>query len=250
MPSFPITGRFAASPRALTPLRGWLKIQFDDPRLEEKVSTQKSRQPISEIEPLAESEDGALTFVASSALAKGLSYATEARIFVARSQIVRILDAVRNRVLDWALDLEEQGITGEGMSFSPDEKAQAIKSHFNFGTFNIVHGPVGVLGDVSESTVTQTINTPMESLANDLRALSDLAAGLDDPSGIVVAVAAERAAIAAASAQPSVTLVERLIGGLSSIVQGIAALSPAWATVTDAAVKLGLNIGLPGSSHP
>jgi hypothetical protein len=59
------------------------------------------------------------------------------------------------------------------------------------------------------------------TLAEILHALSELAARLDDPSGIVVATAAERAAVAAASSQPDVTLEERLIGGLSSFGQGL-----------------------------
>lgn len=234
--------------KGFNPLQGWLKIQFENPELEERVSTQKSRQPISEIETLAEIEDGSLTFAISSAFTKGsLSYATEARIFVARSQIVRILDAAKNRVLSWALALEEHGILGEGISFSPDEKVQATNADFQFSTHYTVHGNVGILGDVSESSVTQNIPGPMDPLAELLHALSDRAAKLDEPNGMVVALAAERAAVAAASSRPNATFVERLVGGMSSAVQGIAALAPAWAAVSSEAAKLGLNIGLPGS---
>ena len=229
------------------PVQGrWLKIQFPNQEFEERVSTQKSLQPISEIEQYAEVEDGSLAFTASSALAMGLRYATEARLFVSRSQIVRILDAVRNRVLDWALALEEQGITGEGISFSRDEKVQATTSDFHFTTYH-VHAPVAVLGDVSDGSVIQNVNAPMEALAKELHALSELAANLNDPRGIVVTAAADRAAAAATAPQPDTTLIERLIGGMSSLVQGIAALGPAWVAVTTEAAKMGLKIGLPGS---
>lgn len=40
-------------------------------------------------------------------------------------QLVRVLDAVKSKVLDWALDLEAKGIVGEGMSFSEKEKETA-----------------------------------------------------------------------------------------------------------------------------
>lgn len=37
----------------------------------------------------------------------------------------RILGAVRNQVLNWALQLEKEGILGEGMSFTSQERQQA-----------------------------------------------------------------------------------------------------------------------------
>jgi len=103
--------------KALNPVRGWLKIEFEDPHLEEQLSTQKSRQPISQIQEMAQSTDGTLTFLAPSALVGRIQFAHDPRIFVARSQIVSILDGVRNRVLDWALALEERGVLGDGLSF-------------------------------------------------------------------------------------------------------------------------------------
>jgi hypothetical protein len=51
-----------------------------------------------------------------------------------------VLNAVRNRILDWALKLEEEGILGKGMTFSKDEKkaASSISIANNYGSF--VHG--------------------------------------------------------------------------------------------------------------
>jgi alkylation response protein AidB-like acyl-CoA dehydrogenase len=68
---------------------------------------------------------------------------------VDRAALAGILDSVRTRVLDWALQLEQDGILGEGMSFtnSDKQKAQATQSIY-------IQNFTGVLGDVSESTVT------------------------------------------------------------------------------------------------
>jgi hypothetical protein len=52
---------------------------------------------------------------------------------VSRSSIVGMIAAVRNAVLDWTLKLEEDGILGEGLTFSAREKETA--SHGNY-TFN------------------------------------------------------------------------------------------------------------------
>lgn len=72
-----------------------------------------------------------------------------------RSQIAEILDAIRNTILEWALKLESEGILGNELSFSDDEKQKASSStviqhveNFNFQ---------GILGSVTESNLTQNL---------------------------------------------------------------------------------------------
>jgi hypothetical protein len=57
-------------------------------------------------------------------------------LLIAPSEFIRILDRVRNTVLDWALKLEEQGIKGDNLSFTPEEKVKASTINYNF------HGPI------------------------------------------------------------------------------------------------------------
>jgi hypothetical protein len=56
-------------------------------------------------------------------------------------------EAVRDRLLDWSIELEKRGIMGENMSFDKGEKEKAQQQ-----TFNIQHF-TGVLGDVNHSNV-------------------------------------------------------------------------------------------------
>lgn len=84
--------------------------------------------------------------------------------------ITSIIDTVRTRVLEWALALEEEGVLGEGLTFSSKEKEIAEKSM----TINNIGNFQGVFGNVSESTVTQTnhlvVNSgDFNSLAEHLR---------------------------------------------------------------------------------
>jgi hypothetical protein len=58
-----------------------------------------------------------------------------------------MIEVVRDRLLDWSIELEKRGITGENMSFDQQEK-QAARSQI----FNIQHF-TGVLGNVSHSNV-------------------------------------------------------------------------------------------------
>lgn len=69
---------------------------------------------------------------------------------ISRIYVSKAIDAVRNTILEWSLRLEQQGILGEGMKFSPEEKAIAMTSQYiHINSFQ------GILGDVAGSTVTQ-----------------------------------------------------------------------------------------------
>lgn len=58
-----------------------------------------------------------------------------------------VVEAVRDRLLDWSVELEKRGITGENMSFEEQEKKAAHKQTFNIQNFS------GVLGDITQSQV-------------------------------------------------------------------------------------------------
>lgn len=46
-------------------------------------------------------------------------------VYFSKNVIIGILEGVRNSVLDWAIKLEGEGILGEGVSFTMEEKAKA-----------------------------------------------------------------------------------------------------------------------------
>jgi hypothetical protein len=60
--------------------------------------------------------------------------------FVSRASIANVLGAVRNTVLNWALQLEADGVLGEGLAFSDSEVEVAAKQGYNMNNF---YGPVG-----------------------------------------------------------------------------------------------------------
>jgi hypothetical protein len=62
-------------------------------------------------------------------------------------QLKGLLSAVKDKLLDWSLELETRGIIGENMSFDEKERKSAQGQVFNIQHF------AGVLGDVSHSSV-------------------------------------------------------------------------------------------------
>lgn len=57
-----------------------------------------------------------------------------------------VVDAVRNKVLVWALDLEANGVLGEGMSFTPQEQQQAQQQELQLAPVTHIHIEGGVHG--------------------------------------------------------------------------------------------------------
>ena len=114
---------------------------FEDNKMAAAVSRRANAQSIAEIENLLEKDDGKsayqMPFSASveSQLRKAISFDTQITLFIPSTNIVKIIDAVRNIVLNWAMKLEEDGILGEGLSFTSDEKEIATNTEYNITNF-------------------------------------------------------------------------------------------------------------------
>jgi hypothetical protein len=73
--------------------------------------------------------------------------------------LVAVIDTVRTLILEWAIELEKAGITGEGMSFSNEEKKSAqasdgLSMHIgSIGTFTGVLGAQNTAGDITSSVI-------------------------------------------------------------------------------------------------
>ena len=109
-------------------------------------------QPVSGLEALSDSEAIVLpltrdcNFPLEGGLGMDLSH-WQQQVQFSSVQLKALLDAIKNKLLDWSLELETRGITGENMSFDEKERKSAQSQVFNIQHF------AGVLGDVSQSSV-------------------------------------------------------------------------------------------------
>ena len=119
---------------ALNQYHGWRPAIISDEKTAELVSTIKISQSIASIESLVNSDSGYLSYSPhqnqQNILSEVFSYSTKFQLNISKSQVVSILDAVRNIVLEWALRLENDGILGNELSFSDDEKHTAVQEGY------------------------------------------------------------------------------------------------------------------------
>lgn len=114
--------------RAQNPVNGLIPLHVRTPREKYLLSTSPFFEGVSDLEELAASSEELLCHFPpdiAAALRDIQPLPMTAVIVVSTSQVRGLLEAVRNKVLSWALDLIDAEIQGEGMSFTPQEQQQA-----------------------------------------------------------------------------------------------------------------------------
>lgn len=167
----------------LNPYSGWQSIVFPSTESEKMVSKRKSGQRIAEIENLLAGQADMIAQMSLSPeqqqlICQWIGSQIEIRLTISDASLVGVLDTVRNIILNWALKLEEDGMLGEGMTFSDNEKTEAGKHSYNVNNF---YGPITNtqiqqgspkseqsirVDGVSMDSVAQFINALREELPN------------------------------------------------------------------------------------
>lgn len=132
--------------KAWKPFRGWQPLIFPDNETQEILSKRFFYHSIVEVEVMIERNKKDYLHLPFSAnvekqLREAIGFDTEVTLIVPISSLVRIVDTVRTTILNWSLKLEEDGIVGEGISFSILEKEKASFISYNVNNFYppIVH---------------------------------------------------------------------------------------------------------------
>jgi hypothetical protein len=131
--------------KAWHPYHGWQPVAFVDADKEKALSSRPNGQAIAEIEHMVrdKSPDGILHMPFSGEiqdqLRKAIQSDTKITLVTDLTCLTKILNSVRNIILNWAMKLEEDGILGEGYSFTPEEKHEVEKHSYNINNF---YGPV------------------------------------------------------------------------------------------------------------
>jgi len=158
--------------RAWNPYHGWIPVVIRNEKMVNALRKRTLHNSISDLQNLAQNaKDGDFLMyyppIVENILMKDGMF--QPVLHAGVNSVFGILDATRNIVLEWALKLEKEGILGEGLSFSAKEKEKAQGNpNINIQNFQ------GVLGDVSNSNVTQNLEMIIEignfdSLAEFLR---------------------------------------------------------------------------------
>ncbi|MEH2321899.1 AbiTii domain-containing protein [Nostoc sp.] len=122
--------------KARNPALGWIPFIVPEPL--SFLSEMPVLQAISELESLIKNESN-LTVKFSTEIQVGLMDLTDCEfqfaLHISTSQIHKIIESVKDIIIKWAIKLEKDGILGEGMTFSRQEKEIAQAAHYTIGTY-------------------------------------------------------------------------------------------------------------------
>ncbi|WP_305811849.1 AbiTii domain-containing protein [Photobacterium leiognathi] len=118
--------------KVFNPYRGWHPLNMGSSKIAELLSTRHIGQPVSELDSLVNEHQQNILQVPFAQETKNqimnlMKVPLEPSLLVPQTEIVGILDTIRNEILNWSLDLESRGILGDGMSFTKEEKMAASK---------------------------------------------------------------------------------------------------------------------------
>lgn len=144
--------------KAFNPYRGYISAYF--PQLKD-INHRVIPTPISEIEQLSIKESGGknsviYTFIPEYQvkLMEWSNTKFEFTIHVPKSEYGKIIDNVRNIILEWTLKLEEEGVIGENMTFNDKEKEVANQIP-----------TITIIGTMVKSQLQQQSNNSTQSLS-------------------------------------------------------------------------------------
>lgn len=169
--SSPEYRKISGNPMGFNPMRGWIPFIIDDPEQQELLSNRITPQPIGELEDLIKRNKGNLRMSYPPSVCREFSRAvgldTIFTLEISPSAVIRILDAVRDKVLDWAIKQESViGAGGSGVFFKA-KKEQIGSSSVNIEKIEQFSGNIGNLYDQSQvNTVNQFNSTELEKIKN------------------------------------------------------------------------------------
>jgi hypothetical protein len=126
---------------AWNPYHGWQHIHFPNAGIADAISKVAFFEPIANYEAALAGENDGFKIPLSNEIVSTINESLNVPVprisnSIPRGLLVRIVERVRDLVLNWALELQRIGITGDGLGFTASERQAAQGAHISIGTFH------------------------------------------------------------------------------------------------------------------
>ena len=210
------------------PYYGWRPVIIQDQKLAESITINRIAQPITEIEYLVQGEGESLYLELPADTQSQLSKLTTGRptefqVSFGKSQAQQIIDSVRKIVLDWSIQLEEDGITGEGLSFSNKEKQEASKHNYTVTNFYGNTSGIQIQQHTSQSSQTMINEVDLGKVSDFIKTLKDnlTQIGLEAQPQKVVQSEITNISTQLESTQAKSSVIQQSLKTIRSVLEGV-----------------------------
>jgi len=208
--------------RGWNQFNGWIPVMITDIELQIKLSQYQNFQGIPELEAMTNMEEikGGVHVPLPDLYSRFTGHDTKYKLELNIIQIKGIIETVKNIILEWLLKLEEDGIMGENLIFSNEEKEKAVKSNYTVNNF---------YGNVNNSQIQQNTNNSNQTITYDLEKLNEIInllkenaekikSGQDDEINQTV----QKLETEIKKNTPSVSIIKESLKTIRTILEGIA----------------------------
>ncbi|NLV44319.1 MAG: hypothetical protein GXY07_07445 [Candidatus Hydrogenedentes bacterium] len=207
------------------PYRGWQPLYCTDHNIAEKLATRRVIQSIAELNSFKNDKKNLHMIFPERIklqLMEGMEIPLEPILHISPSAVVGILDTVRNMVLEWSLQLEKEGILGEGMTFSSKEKQIANQISYHI-TNNIGHINQSQLQQVSPHAVQELscecdIPSIIPIIHKIKETLDDIALGNEEHTEMLAEI--ETICLQSQSPRPKLGIINESVNSIRRILEG------------------------------
>ncbi len=212
--------------RVHNPYHGWVTMTFEDPEHAAGLTQRLCGTAIAGLENLRGSKKLlVIQFppeIEAELMKNMYPVALRPDLHVSPSSIVTILDAVRNTALKWTLQLEEDGILGDGLTFSNAEQAQAQAGGYHVMNFYAAVANSQIAPGAVNPTQDNSTSLSMDDVKALLGRIREVAASVDLNENASSELNAELATVDAqlASPRPKTTIIKQSLTSARAILEG------------------------------
>lgn len=219
------------SPQVFHPYHGYQPLYCGDAKFAETISKMHFNTPLGQIEDdlINARKSGSSEFrvqyspAHEKMLMDAMNFRLQPTLHMNASQSQGILDAVRKIILEWSLKLQEDGITGEGMSFSREEKERAQAVTYNIKNLfqgNIQDSQIQIEATDSAQTKCAALDIDqLMKLVTALKATTDII-GLDEKDKEELGADIDTLEAQIKSPNPKNPIIGECLGSVKQILEG------------------------------
>lgn len=215
-----------------TPLRGMVPVMFTNSEQEERMSKMPFICSAAQIEHFYGDGASNSSILMSyqpefgQKLMESMRSTSPPVLQVQLSEVYKIIDAIRNTILNWALKLEEDGILGDGMTFSKEEKETANGISYNINNFysTVTHSQIQQGAYQSNQTQDNTKGIDFDSLLSLVELIKGSLPEADLPPGQFLELEEELNTLTAQakSPKPKFLIIKESLSSMKRIIEGAA----------------------------
>jgi hypothetical protein len=208
--------------RGWNQFNGWIPVIIPDIELQNKLSQHSSYQGIPEIEAMTNMKEakGGVHVSLPDLYSKLTGFDTKYKLQLNLVQINGIIETVKNIILEWLLKLEEDGIMGENLVFSNEEKERAVKGNYTVNNF---------YGDVNHSQIQQNTNNSNQIFTYDLEKINEIiyllkenAKNIETDQDDEIDDAVQKMETEIKKSNPSMNIIKESLKTIRTVLEGIA----------------------------